>query len=341
VWPINDQPSGVLARPSVEGTDILSDVLRAVRLNAALFFLTDATTPWSARVPSGSTLTPVILPGAQHLISYHVVLSGRCWCRGPGGPALRLDAGDVIVIPHGDPYALSHPVDAACAWPSEEVVEFFHLMAKHELPFVVEEGGGGSDQVQVLCGFLGCDVRPFNPILSALPRVLRVPRVPDTHDRLDSLIEFAMAERREQRAGSDSVLLRIAELMFVEVVRRHLESLAPEQTGWLAGLRDPIVARALSLLHRQPARAWTLQMLADESAVSRSALAERFAHLVGVPPMHYLKQWRMQNAARMLRDGDAKIAAVAAAVGYESEAAFSRAFARMVGASPASWRKRR
>jgi AraC-like DNA-binding protein len=333
------QPSGILAQASEsDGVDILSDVLRAVRLNGALFFLTDASSPWSVEVPSTKALTPVVCPSAQHLVSYHVVLSGCCWFRGAGTAAQRLEAGDVVVIPHGDSYRLSHPAGLRGEWPESEVLGFFRMMTARELPFVVTEGGGGPERLQVLCGFLGCDVLPFNPVVGALPSVLHVPGVLDADDRLGALVDFAMAESRDRRAGSDCVLLRIAELMFVEVVRRYLVSLGPEHTGWLAGLRDPIVGRALALLHRNAERAWTLEGLAREAGLSRSALAERFTHFVGSPPMQYLGRWRMQTAARLLRDGDAKIAAVAAQVGYESEAAFSRAFSRMVGVSPAAWR---
>jgi AraC-like DNA-binding protein len=159
-------------------------------------------------------------------------------------------------------------------------------------------------------------------------------------DRLAHLVEFAVAEPRAPTPGSDCIRLRIADLMFVEVVRRYLAALPAEQTGWLAALRDGIVGRALALLHGQPAHPWSLEELARRAAVSRSALAERFTHLVGQPPMQYLTRWRMQLAGRLLSDGGAKVSAVALAVGYDSEAAFSRAFKKAVGMAPAAWRKR-
>jgi AraC-like DNA-binding protein len=326
---------------SAGGVDVLTDVLRAVRLNGAVFFLTDATSPWSVDVPNGTVLAPIVQPRAQSLISYHVVTRGRCWCDGPGVSGLRLDTGDIVVISHGDRYKLSHPAGIPGEWSQDQIMDFFRLMAGGELPFVVPEGGGGPERLEVLCGFLGCDLLPFNPVLSTLPPILHVPKAPNgAPDRLSHLIDFAMEESRERRAGSDSVLLRIAELMFVEVVRRHLAGLSPEQTGWLAGLRDPIVGRALALLHRHAHRPWTLPSLAREVGLSRSSLAERFAHFVGTPPMQYLSHWRMQAAAGLLADGNAKVATIASRVGYESEAAFSRAFTRMVGVSPAAWRKR-
>jgi AraC-like DNA-binding protein len=147
-------------------------------------------------------------------------------------------------------------------------------------------------------------------------------------------------ESAEKRAGGEGVLAKLSELMFIEVIRRYLADLPPEQAGWLAGLRDPFVGKALSLLHGRPQRAWTIEILAKEVGLSRSVLAERFADLVGMPPMHYLAKWRMQLAAGLLSGGNANIATVAAEIGYASEAAFSRAFKKVVGVPPSDWRRR-
>ena len=215
------------------------------------------------------------------------------------------------------------------------------MMASGQLPFVVQEGGAGPERLHVICGFLGCDALPFNPVLATLPRLLPVRRpLAAGGDRLAALVEFAVDESREKRAGSRSVLLRLGELMFVEVVRRHLVTLPEAQRGWLAGLRDPLVGRALARLHTQPGQSWTLDELAREVATSRSVLAERFAHFVGEPPMHYLARWRMHLAATLLADNAAKVSAVAREVGYDSEAAFSRAFKKLTGVAPAAWRHR-
>jgi len=223
--------------------------------------------------------------------------------------------------------------------PLEAQLDWFRRMVAGGLPFVVTEGGGGPERLGVVCGFLGCDVVPFNPVLAALPTVIRLASPsPGAGDRLGQLIDFAVAEARERRAGSDCVRLRISELMFVELVRRYLSGLPAEQTGWLAGLRDPYVGRALSLLHQDPARAWTLETLARAAGLSRSLLAERFQHFVGQPPMRYLTRWRMQVAARLLAERGAKVSAIAQRVGYDSEAAFSRAFKRITGVPPAGWR---
>jgi len=343
----HDSSSGFLAGTSVPepGIDPLSDVLRAVRLSGAWFFLVDATSPWWTEVPKGAAIAPAVLPRTQHLVSYHVITQGRCWAGLADGTHAWLDAGDVVVFPHGDAYALSSAPGRVGEQPLDAGLTFFRMLAAGQLPRTIVEGGGGPERVSLVCGFLGCDVLPFNPILATLPRLLHLRRAAATpggpiDDRVARLVEFALAESRDPRAGSDCVLLRISELLFVEVVRRHLATLGPDQVGWLAGLRDPTVGRALRLIHQQPAQPWTLEVLAREAGLSRSVLAERFAHFIGQPPMQYLTRWRMQVAARHLADGAAKVATVALDVGYDSEAAFSRAFKRAVGVSPAAWRDR-
>ncbi len=335
----HDRASGSLAAAS--GADVLSEVLRTVRLTGALFFIVDASTPWTAAVPAGAAVLPVLLPGADHLISYHIVTEGGCWGEVAGEPPVRLEPGDVVVFPHGDPYQLASAPELRDESGPEAVLSFFRCMLCGELPLVVEEGGGGDGRIGVVCGFLGCDARPFNPVLAALPRLLHVRRGAGAADRLSALIELVIGESREPRAGGECVIQRLGELMFVEVVRQYLADLPAGGRGWLAGLRDPVVGRALALLHARPAEPWTLGGLAKDAGVSRTALAERFAALVGQPPMQYLSHWRLQLGARRLADRAAKVAAVAHEVGYESEAAFSRAFKKLVGASPAAWRRRR
>jgi AraC-like DNA-binding protein len=313
-----------------------------VRLSGALFFIVEASPPWIAEAPDSSALAPVILPRVQHVVSYHVVTQGTCLCHMVGAAPVRLDAGDVVVIPHGEAYALSSdPCCSASGCSPEQILMWFQMMASGELPFVVREGGAGPGRLGVICGFLGCDALPFNPVLATLPRLLPVRRALTAGgDRLAALVGFAVGESRDKSAGSRSVLLRLGELMGVEVVRRYLVTLPESQRGWLAGLRDPLVGRALARLHQQPGRPWTLDELAREVATSRSVLAERFAHLVGEPPMHYLARWRMQLAATLLAGHGAKVSAVAREVGYDSEAAFSRAFKKLTGVAPAAWRHR-
>jgi AraC-like DNA-binding protein len=339
----HDRSSEFVAEASDVAVDVLSDVLRTIRLTGALFFPLEASSPWADEIPSAMRLVSCILPGAQHVVSYHVVSAGSCWLALLEGEAVRLEAGDIVVIPHGDAYVISSAPNLHADMPVDAVLTFLQQMAAGRAAPVVIEGGGGPERASLVCGFLGCDIRPFNPVIGALPRLvhLRRPSELSAPDRLTSLIEFAVAESRQRRAGGQSVLLRLSEVLFIEVLRRYVDSLSADRTGWLSGLRDPIVARSLTLLHDRPAVAWTLEQLASDVGVSRSTLADRFTHVVGQPPMRYLARWRMQLASRLLVDGAAKVSAVAFDVGYQSEAAFSRAFKDIVGVSPATWRRTR
>ena len=328
--------------PTVSGAvDVLSDVLRNVRLTGALFFPMETSSPWVDEVPRAAKFASILLPGAQHVVSYHIVRQGRCWAAVRGETPVRLGAGDVLVVPHGDAYMMASAPNLRSELPPDAALQFFREMAAPSAPLVVTEGGGGPDRAQVICGFLGCDVRPFNPVLEALPRALYIRARTDSggEGRLCQLVELALTESRDRQSGSRCVLLHLGELLFVEVVRRYLESLAYDDTGWLAGLRDPVTGRALAAIHNRPAEDWSLERLARECGVSRSLLAERFSGLIGQPPMRYLSRWRIQLACRMLRDNAAKVSAVAIDVGYQSEAAFSRAFRALVGTSPGVWRR--
>jgi AraC-like DNA-binding protein len=208
------------------------------------------------------------------------------------------------------------------------------------LPFFKAVGDGTQPTVKLVCGFLACDARPFNPLLDNLPPIIITSWLESGPSWLGHFIALARAESSSRRAGAESVLAKLSELMFIETLRRHIASMPAEQSGWLAGLRDPYVGKALALMHAAPARNWTIEELAREVALSRSVLAERFADLVGMPPMHYLAQWRMQVAAGLLAS-NSNIATVAAEIGYGSEAAFSRAFKKVVGVPPSAWRQRR
>jgi len=340
----HDRGSGTPAAPSesawpTSAGDPLSDVLRSVRLTGALFFRVDASWSWALEVPPADAFAAIILPRAQHVISYHVILAGTGVARVAGGSPVGFGAGDILVIPHGDAYAMACADGAPALLGPGETIGFFREMAAGRLPFTVEEGGGGDERAEFVCGFLGCDLRPFNPLLGALPRLLLLHRRETAaEDLLDRLIRLTLEEAQLQRAGGRCVRLGLSELIFVEVVRRYLDALPPEQAGWLAGLRDPVVGRALAALHARPTHPWSLAALAREAGVSRTVLAERFPALIGCPPMQYLARWRIQLAARMLTDRSAKIAEVAAEVGYASEAAFSRAFKKLAGHPPAAWR---
>jgi AraC-like DNA-binding protein len=345
---MTERPDRLLEHPERRETapagplrDPLSDVLRTVRLRGAVFFMLETSSPWSSAMPDGETIAPVLVPQAQQVLSFHVITQGACYGGLLDGPQSRLEAGDVIVFPRGDGYFMAYPRQDTRPPDVDQAFAFMKGMKAGQLPFDFKFGGGGADGLNVVCGFLGCDVRPFNPLLASLPRMLHIKGVAGRReDRLDRLLELTLAEARDPAPGGESVRLRLSELMFVEVIRRYLAGLAPEQSGWLAGLRDDYIGRALSLLHERAAHDWTLDELAADVGLSRSAFADRFARLVGEPPMQYLTHWRMQMAARLLTEGTAKVAAVALEVGYDSEAAFSRAFKKLTGVSPAAWRKR-
>jgi AraC-like DNA-binding protein len=338
---MTDRPPHVPQRlppPADTGRDVLSDVLGAIRLTGAMLFLVDAHAPWKTPAPAAARFAPALRPRPPHLVSFHVVAEGACWAGLADAPLARLHAGDALVVPHGDAYLLASPPDAAADYGEDEAVAFFRAMAAGALSTVVRAGGAGPARTRFLCGFLGCDRRPFNPVLASLPRAI-VQRGGGPTDRLRPLVDLALAELDARDAGRREVLLRLAELMFVEVVRRELAQAATDRPHWLGGLRDPLVARALAQLHGAPARRWTLASLAAAVGSSRSVLAGRFAQRVGQPPMQYLTAWRMQRAASLLDAPDARVQTVAEAVGYASEAAFSRAFRRHAGRPPSEWRR--
>ncbi|MEO8181979.1 MAG: AraC family transcriptional regulator [Deltaproteobacteria bacterium] len=318
-------------------TDTLSEVLRAVRLTGAVFFAVDAAMPWVAEAPPAREIGPHIMPGVQHVIEYHVVTAGSCWGGVVGETPLRLETGDVIVFPQGDAHVLS----SAPGMRGIQEKESYEQVATSRLPISIKIDGGGAQHTELICGFLGCDARPFNPLLATLPRVIHVPRRPGDDGMLEQLIRLALAESTARSAGSECVLARLSELLFVEIVRRHVSTLPSENVGWLAGLRDESIGRVLGKLHDRPAHGWSLEELAREVGVSRSVLAERFSHLVGMPPMQYLAQWRMQLAATLLSSTSQTLAEIAERVGYGSEAALSRAYKRWVGVAPADWRRAR
>lgn len=334
-----DTASGSRARTS--GTpmaaDALTDVVRTIRLTGAAFFHVLAKAPWVAEQPGPELILPRILPDAERLIAYHVVLEGRCFAYLVGGEPIAVEAGEVIVFTRGDPHVMASAPGMRGDPFNPSIID---AAATGQLPFVINFGCAGP-VTRVVCGFLACDAQPFNPLLENLPSVIKAgdPQMGDT-SWFGQLIRLVLMELTEKRVGGEGVLARLSELMFIEVVRRYLEALTPDQVGWLAGLRDPCVGKALSLMHGRPAQDWTLEELAKHIGLSRSVLAERFAALVGMPPMQYLAKWRMQIASVLLSGGNANIAAIAAQVGYASEEGFRRAFKKTVGISPSAWRRR-
>lgn len=318
-------------------TDPLSDLLKTVRLTGAVFFEVAAAGSWAVASMPRELLLPHVLPGADHLIGYHVVTAGRCFASVPGEKPIALEAGQVIVFTHAQPHVMSSGPDMRAEPVPHNVLD---VIAAAEKPYRINYGDGPVAD-RLVCGYLACDARPFNPLLDNLPPVMTAggPQEDDA-GWIAQFVRLAVAEATEKRAGSESVLTKLSELMFIDVVRRQLQTFAAEQAGWLAGLRDPTIGKVLAMMHARPAHDWTIDELARDAGLSRSVLAERFAELVSLPPMHYLARWRMQIAAELLSGSQANLAGIAAQIGYESEASFSRAFKKMVGVPPATWRRR-
>jgi AraC-like DNA-binding protein len=329
----------MLARPAHRRygvkTDVLSDVLRAVHLTGAVYFDFELSSPWVVEAPASQDIVGKVMPGAQMIIECHLIARGTCWGHAVGAEPIHLGEGDLIVFPRGDAHVLS---SAPGMRSTPDMARF--ARASTPLPMFYELGGGGPERARVVCCFLGCDERPFNPLLTALPTVIHLSAagMHASTGWLGTLLSMAAKESGNARAGGENVRARLSELLFVEAIRLYLETLPPAQTGWLAGLRDPLVGQALAALHARPSEQWTVEQLARLAGSSRSVLAERFTEMVGHPPMQYLALWRMQLASRLLIDGG-HVSAVASAVGYESEAAFSRAFKKLMGESPATWRR--
>ena len=320
--------------------DAISEVLRTVRLGGAIYLNGEFTAPWCVIGEGDTALYSAFLPQSERVVSFHLITEGSCWAQLAADPksAILVSAGELLVIPQGEPHSMGSAVDLSPASLAHLLTG--QLQAAPGDVMKVSYGQGGA-RTRVVCGFLASDDALTNPLLSSLPRIFKVDMRGDPRSAwLESSLKYAVAEAAESRAGSSIVLARLSELLFVEAVRRCIDSLPEDRTGWLAGVRDRFVGRALSLLHARPAHGWTVDELAQKAGLSRSALAQRFTDLVGQPVMQYLASWRLQIAAQEMLSGGKSLAEVAEQVGYESEAAFNRAFKREFGMPPAGWRKK-
>jgi AraC-like DNA-binding protein len=314
--------------------DALSDVLRLVRLTGAVFLDAEFSAPWCISAPSGVEVCTRHMPQAQHVVIYHLITAGTCQVKFAGDASHPVQTGDLIVIPGGE----GHLIGGDLAAPRADLTRLVVQRNPDEVPRVSHGGGGAV--TRMVCGYLACDSALFRTIFAALPRLMIISMREGTRGQwLASSLQFSLAEYAAPNAGASTVLAKLSELMFVEAIRHYTESLPPGQQGWLAGLRDRFVGRALALMHSKPAHAWTVDELANDVGLSRSALGERFTAVIGQPPMQYLTRWRLQLAADLLHNSRRGISAIAADVGYDSEAAFSRAFKRELGAAPATWRR--
>jgi AraC-like DNA-binding protein len=314
--------------------DALSDVLRAAQLNGGVFLQAEFTAPWCVAVHVTTQFCAPFLGPTAHLIPYHYVVEGQLLSVVKGGEPQRVGSGELVLFPRND----GHLLGTDPSLPPVMAADIIVPSSRGELASI--HHGGGGTPTRMICGFLGCDSVPGNPVVATLPAVM-ILKVEEAGpaEWIRSTFQYAAQEVASGRPGSATVLAKLSELLFVEAVRRYVEDLPPDQTGWLAGLRDPMVARTLALMHSDTTRAWSVEELGRQAGMSRSALADRFSRLIGMAPMHYLAHWRMQVAAQKLRDTNVSLAQVAELVGYDSEAAFSRAFKKAFGSSPATWRR--
>jgi AraC-like DNA-binding protein len=311
--------------------DVLSEVLKAIKLDGAFFYNAEFTSPWSVREPPSAVIAPHLSSSGGHVIIYHLITEGRCVAGLDGDKPIGIASGDLVIVPHGDAHILGNG-----STKTVDVEPMLHEILAKGLKLA--RAGGGGEVTKLVCGYMSFDPQLGNALLAGLPPLFRVPiRDGAGGDWLENTIRFSV-DQAGAGVGGEAVLSKLSELLVVEALRRYIAKLPSEEIGWLAGVRDPEVGNALALLHRAPAKPWTIAALAREVGTSRSVLAERFTHYLKEPPMSYLTRWRLQLAARMLKSSSRGVADIAADVGYESEAAFNRAFKRQFTIPPARFR---
>ncbi len=313
--------------------DVLSEVLKVVKLQGAMFYNGEFSSPWSLCSPPSNTIAPYFAPDTGHLIIYHLLTEGRASARLMDGDRIALEAGDLVIFPHGDAHVIENGNTARTVDLTQELARIFSQGLK------LWRSGGGGETTKFVCGYMACEPRLSQVFLSGLPAVFKVNIRNDASGRwLENSIRFSVNEADASRAGGEAVLAKLSEVLFVETLRTYIANLPPEQTGWLAGARDAEVGKTLALMHRNPAHPWTIASLATQVGASRSVLAERFRHYLDRSPMAYLTSWRLQLGADLLTSTSYSVARIAAEVGYESEPAFNRAFKRHFGRPPARFR---
>ncbi len=315
--------------------DALSETLRVVRLVGAIFIHGRFTAPWCYQSPHADTAAPILEPNAERVVIFHMITEGECWVELDGQAPTRLAAGDAVIFPQGD----AHRMSSQPGLPAASGARLQEVLSRR--PRLLAYGGGGAT-TKLVCGYLACDDRLAKLLLAGLPPLVKVSvRGSNAGVWLEASLRYALAEARSPRPGGTGVLSKLAEVLFIEVLRLYMNEQSEGRTGWLAAVNDRIVGAALRALHARPAQAWTLEELARAAGSSRSVLAERFQQLVGSSPMQYLAQWRMLLATDLLRRSQAPLAQIAEQVGYQTDTAFSRAFRREFGEPPAAWRRRR
>jgi AraC-like DNA-binding protein len=316
--------------------DVLSEVLKAVKLDGALFYNAEFSAPWCFCSPPSPSLAPYLSADSKHIIIFHLLTEGRGHAEVEGeARPLPLNAGDLVIFPHGDPH---HMRNGPYVKPVDHAAEVRRVVSQG---LKVARMGGGGEVAKFICGYMTCDPRLSRILLAGLPPVLKVNiRVDPSGQWLEQTIRYSVDNADVSQPGGAAVIAKLSEVLFVETLRRYVASLPPEQTGWLAGVRDQEIGKVLALLHRRPAHPWTVTSLAREVGLSRSVLAERFRRYLSKTPMAYLAYWRLQLGAQLLQSTSSSVAEVAGEVGYESEPSFNRAFKRAFGLPPARFRDR-
>lgn len=314
--------------------DVLSEVLKAVKLDGAVFFNGEFSAPWCAREPDADTMAAYLSTRASHIIIFHLILDGRAYARVEmDGRAVPLEAGDIIIVPHGDAHLMGNGPPVT---PIDSAKQLQQILAEGRM---ISQFGGGGEMTKLICGYLTCDPQLSQVFLAGLPPIVKVHIRDNPSGRwVEDTLRYSVNQAEASGPGGAAVIAKLSEVLFVETLRRYIEKLPRTQTGWLAGVRDPDVGKALALLHKQPAHPWTIASLASEVGLSRSVLADRFQHYLSDTPIGYLTRWRLQLAAQLLTSTSKGVAEVAGDVGYESEPSFNRAFKREFGLPPARFR---
>jgi AraC-like DNA-binding protein len=317
--------------------DAFSQILNGVKLDGAVYFTAEFSAPWGLTTSTPDAMAAKLAPGAEHLILYHLVVDGGAVIELTDGGLLELVAGDVVVFPNADPHHMSSGKGSTKPFPNYGITA--KIQARDLSPL---NAGGGGKVSRFVCGYMTCDPYACRPLLSGLPPVFKVHLRSDQSGQwLENSILHLVEEAASARIGSEAMLAKLSETLFIDTLRRYIASLPEHQIGWLAGTRDPIVGKSLGLLHSRIADPWTIADLADQVGISRSALVERFTRYLSEPPMTYLTRRRLELAARMLEKTSRGVADIAASVGYESEAAFNRAFKREFARPPGRYRNDR
>jgi AraC-like DNA-binding protein len=314
--------------------DALSDMLRVVGLTGGVFLDAEFTAPWVVQGKVGPELCASFGTQPRELVCFHYVAEGGFELRVGDEAPVEVRAGQAVMLPHNDTHVFGSRMDLQPLG-----VETLMRPSDSLGLFEIRHGGGGA-RTRLACGFLGGNEQ-LRPLLAALPAAMKIDFTGLAGgDWIGRTLSYAAQTLAEAEPGAATVLAKVAELLFVESVRRYLAGLPDDQTGWFAALRDPVVGRALSLLHERVDHDWTTGDLARRLNMSRSVFAARFTEIVGQPPMGYLRAWRMRLARQKLAETREPIAQIAFELGYDSEAAFNRAFRRECGAPPAEWRRR-